>query len=124
MRGSVFMLLILACQLVWAGDVYACGIKHGSSAPKEMKHISKKGECCDRQNQRVPGNKKKICGHHCDGPGCSCTHSIPVLALKVLPTCLLLKPVFEIFPNNPWFFKETTPTPVYLSLWMPPNISC
>lgn len=106
-----------------AGNSYACGSKHKISKT-EIKPITPKKAYCTASDHQKSGSKKKMCGHSCDGSGCTCAHGSSVFALKTHGAVLLQKPVFIIAQANSWFFKESTPKPVYLSLWMPPNISC
>lgn len=124
MKYFVLFLLMMTCLLVLpVGNSYACGSKHKISKT-EIKHSSHKKDFCVTSDHQKPGAKKKMCGHSCDGSGCNCAHGSSVFALKTHPGILIEKPVFTISQANSWFFKESAPQPVYLSLWMPPNISC
>jgi hypothetical protein len=124
MKGLVLMLLMMTCLLVLpVGASYACGSKHKISKT-EIKHTGNKKVYCNASDHPKSGSKKKMCGHSCDGSGCSCAHGSSVFALKTLPALLIQKTVFILSQANSWFFKESSPKPVYLSLWMPPNISC
>ena len=124
MRGCVFLLLIIICLLVPVGVSQACGSKH-ASVKREVMHVAAhKKACCARHRNHKPGDNDKKCSHSCNESGCDCAHSVPVFALKVQPTGLLQKPVAEFDNTTSWFFQQATPKPVYLSLWMPPNISC
>ncbi len=125
MRGYVFRLLMMTCLLVLpVGYSYACGTKH-SCVKTETKHASNKKTCCDRPNHHQKhGGKKEMCEHNGSSSGCDCAHSASVFALNTPQTGLLQNPVFTISQANVWFYKDSTPKPVYLSLWMPPNISC
>lgn len=124
MKEFVLLLLMMTCLLVLpAGNSYACGSKHKISKT-EIKHSSHKKDFCVTSDHQKSGAKKKMCGHNCDGSGCSCVHGSSVFALKTHQVALICKNVFVISQANSWFFKESTPKPVYLSLWMPPNINC
>lgn len=124
MKGFVLMLLIMTHLLALsASNSYACGSKHKISKT-EIKHTGNKKVYCNASDHQRSGSKKKMCGHNCDGSGCSCAHGSSVFALKTHQVALISKNVFVISQANSWFFKESTPKPVYLSLWMPPNISC
>ncbi|TKT87614.1 hypothetical protein [Dyadobacter frigoris] len=124
MKGFVFMMLLISCFLVLPVSYgYSCSSKHTASK-KEIKQISKKKAVCSASDHQKSGSKKKMCGHSCDGSGCSCVHGSWIFALKTQHTTLINKTVFVFTQPNSWFFKESTPKPVYLSLWMPPNISC
>lgn len=124
MRGYVLLILTITCLLVApVGYSYACGSKH-SPSNFDSEHTIPKKVCCNLSKQPGPGSKKKMCGHSCDGSGCSCAHGSSVFALKTQAVILIQKPTVTISQENCWFFKESTPQPVYLSLWMPPNISC
>lgn len=125
MKGYVFTLLTLTCLLVLpAGNSYACGKKH-IPHQKEIKYTYNKKICFGGSDDyQTHCGKKKKCGHSCNGCGCDCAHSSSMFALKTHQTGLLQKPVFLINQTRSWFFKESAPKPVYLSLWMPPNINC
>ena len=123
MKGFVLMLLMITCLLALsAGSSFACGIKHDISIT-ETKHTSQKKANCQTSDHKKSSTNRKKCGHSCDGSGCSCAHSPSVFALKTNLSALLQKPVFTLNQVNAWFFKESSPLPVYLSLWMPPNIN-
>jgi hypothetical protein len=124
MKGFVLMLLMMNYLLALpVGNSYACGSKHKISKTG-IKHTGNKKVYCNASDHPKSGSKKKMCGHSCDGSGCSCAHGSSVFALKTIPAILIQKTVFIVSQANSWFFKESTPKPVYLSLWMPPNISC
>lgn len=124
MKEFVLMSLMITCLLVLpTGFSYACGNKHTISKTK-IKDRSHKKICCSASYHQKSGSKKKMCGHSCDGSECSCAHGSSVFALKTHHAPLVSKNVFVISRSNSWFFKESTPQPVYLSLWMPPNINC
>lgn len=124
MKGFVLMLLTTSYLLVLpVGSSYACGSKHKISKTEIKYSGNIKGYCRVSDHQKS-GSKKKMCGHTCDGSGCSCAHGSSVFALKTHQVALISKNVFVTSQANAWFFKESTPKPVYLSLWMPPNINC
>lgn len=124
MKGFVFLWLIMTCLLVLpVTSSYACGSKHKLSKT-EIKHTSQKNAYCRAAGHQTSGSKKKMCGHSCDGSGCSCAHGSSAFAIKTHPAHLIQKPVFFLSQVSSWFFNESTPQPVYLSLWMPPNINC
>lgn len=124
MRGCVFLLLMIICLLVPVGVSQACGSKH-SPVKKEVKHVAThKKACCARHRNHKSDDSNTKCSHSCNESGCDCAHSVPIFALKVQPAGLLQKPVAEFDNTTSWFFQQASPKPVYLSLWIPPNISC
>jgi hypothetical protein len=123
MKGFVLTLLMITYLLVLpVGASYACGSKHNISKI-EIKDFSHKKVYCSISDHQKSGTKK-TCGHTCDGSGCRCVHGSSMFALKVHMGELVRKTFFTVSKANTWLFKESTPQPVYLSLWMPPNISC
>ncbi len=123
MRGFTFILFTLICLLVLPlGNSYACS-KHSSNTTP-VKVVFSKKKCCDQHKQQKHGSTKKTCGHNCNGSTCKCVHLTSVFALKTHSMELRQLHHFEVSRMNAWFFKEATPKPVYLTLWMPPNITC
>lgn len=124
MKGVALVLLILACMLILpAGSAYACSSKHTTSHT-EIKHAPNKKVCCNEPDRPKQRSKKKTCGHGCGRSSCCCAHGSSVFVIKTHPVILIQKGLNIISQANSWFFKESTPQPVYLSLWMPPNINC
>lgn len=128
MKGCVLLLLMTICLLLPAGASLACGSKH-IPAKKELRHMAAhkhvathKKACCIRHRNHRSGDSDNKCSHSCNESGCDCAHSLPVFALKVQPTGLIKKTLAVVDNSTSWFFQETSPKPVYLSLWMPPNI--
>jgi len=62
--------------------------------------------------------------HHCGESGCDCAHPATAFALKTQPFDLSEKPSHGLDNHISWFYLLAIPKPVYLALWMPPNISC
>ena len=124
MRGFIFLLLAITCLLVLpVGSGYACGSDHTLSKIEIKQPTPKKADCSAGDHQKS-GNENKKCGHSCDGSACNCAHGPSVFALKTPPALLNQITAFTISQANSWFFKESTPKPVYLPLWMPPNLGC
>ncbi len=124
MKGCVFLLLMMICLLGSVGISQACGSKH-VPVKKELKHVAvPKKACCTRHWNHKPGDNNKTCGHSCNESGCDCAHSVPVFALKVQPAGLIQNSLTAVDNSTSWFFQQVSPKPVYLSLWMPPNIGC
>lgn len=122
MKGFVFLLLAITCLLVLpVSSSYACGSNHTLSKIDTRPPSPPKAYCSAGDHQK-PGSEKKTCGHSCDGSACNCAHGPSVFALKTPPAPLSQITVFTISRANSWFFKESTPKPVYLPLWMPPNL--
>jgi hypothetical protein len=122
MKGCVFLLLTMICLLVPVGVSHACGSKHVPTK-REVAHVgSHKKTCCARHRNHRSGDSNRKCSDICNESGCDCAHSLPVFALKVQPTGLIPKNLAVVDNCPSWFFLETSPKPVYLSLWMPPNI--
>ena len=100
MKGFVLMLLIMNHLLALSvGNSYACGSKHKISKT-EIKHTGNKTVYCNASDHQKSGSKKKMCGHTCDGSGCSCAHGSSVFALKTHQVALISKNVFVISQAN------------------------
>ncbi len=124
MRFNFLALLLMACLLVIpVSSTVACGSKKAGHK-KEMKAKEHKKMCCDRHADQKKGNKSIPCDHNCNQSGCDCGHAVPVFALKAQPSFSLQKKEYVTPLKLHWFFIQMAPKPVYLSLWMPPNLSC
>ncbi len=124
---SIFFTLSLMFAFVATptNSAYACGGDSKSCCKKEVKNETTKGNdtqnCCGKK-----GKNKKGCDGDCGKKGCHCpqqtSHNTSIIAQ-----------IIEMkFPNHNftyksltnWYYLEKIPNSVYLSLWLPPKISC
>jgi hypothetical protein len=103
-------------------NVYAC---ESNCCKKEVKTKETKQNCCSKDNENTqPCSEKKDCGGDCGQQGCHC----PSAFFPVISTVFLVDlPVLPTF-NAPlskadWYFQNTIPSAVYLSIWLPPKIA-
>ncbi len=120
MKGCILLVLTILCLLISGSSGYACGKKH-TFVRKETRHVQPLRNTCQNHHQ---SGRCKQCVHHCGESGCDCAHPATAFAVKVQPVGLSEKTVCGAAGNSSWFFRQPIPKPVYLALWMPPNISC
>ncbi|MDR6806575.1 hypothetical protein J2Y45_003767 [Dyadobacter sp. BE34] len=120
MKGCVLLLLTIFCLLVSGRQGYACGSKH-AFVKKETRHVQPLRNSCHTHHA---SGQCQQCMHHCGESGCDCAHPATAFAVKTQPVDLSEKPFHGVGNHISWFFRQAIPKPVYLALWMPPNISC
>ncbi|MBO9617209.1 MAG: hypothetical protein J7619_31275 [Dyadobacter sp.] len=120
MRGCLIWVLTIFCLLVSGRSGYACGSQH-ALVTKETRHVQAPRNAC--RNYHKAGHGKQ-CMHHCGESGCDCAHPAAAFAVKTQPVDFSEKPFGRVDKTMSWFFRQVIPKPVYLTLWMPPNISC
>ena len=117
-------LLILAIMLfgfflIPNASVIACGGKM-TCCKKEVQHNKvEKNNCCHADKKHHKQEEKDDCGGKCT---CNCPAFIQ-FALLNFHTIPFSNPVFFSFKND-WRFLDVNPQSVYLSVWLPPKISC
>lgn len=119
----ILLILILGFFLMPSTDVLACG-GNKECCKKEFKtaKTDKKG-CCDASKKQPEKNSKK---HDCDGKcgdsACHCPISVHFaihnFIIITLPKSIIFTSIID------WYFLDENPQSVYLSLWLPPKISC
>ena len=113
--------LIFAFVAVPTNSAYACGGGSKSCCKKEVKKDDDTKECCGKK-----GKNKKDCDGGCGKKGCHCpqqtSHNTTIIAPIIVIT--LPKHNFSYKSLSNWYYLEKIPNSVYLSLWLPPKISC
>lgn len=100
-------------------SVIACGGKM-NCCKKEVQHNKvEKKNCCHEDKKHHKQEEKDDCGGKCT---CSCPTFIQ-FALSSFHTIPFSNPVF-FSSKNQWYFLDVNPQSVYLSVWLPPKISC
>lgn len=124
---SIFFTLALMFAFVAAptNSAVACGGGSKSCCKKEVKKEVEKDNdtksCCKKK-----GKNKKGCDGDCGKKGCHCPQQTCSYASIITPTIELKLPKhnYSYKSKTNWYFLETVPNSVYLSLWLPPKINC
>jgi hypothetical protein len=111
----ILLILILGFFLIPSVDAVACG-GNKECCKKEIKTSkAEKKDCCN-------SSKKHDCGGKCGDSACNCPVSVHI-ALSSFTNITL--PKSTIFTSEiDWHFLDGNRQSVYLSLWLPPKISC
>lgn len=135
---SVLLLLFATLQTGFACD------KHNSTA--SISKIEKKLACtpyskcqmaccankikktasCEKHNSKTENKKSKSCDEDCGDTGCSCCPSVFSFAAVVSATLSLeLINTSSFLPSKTVsHYRQDMPTSVFLSIWLPPKLSC
>lgn len=122
--------LVIAFVALPSSNAFACG---GSCCKKEQQEVKKDKEikekscCCKKKkDNKEEKNDKKGCGGDCGSDGCHCSSSTFSFGAATLICQISLQSVATDFylPKTNWYFDEKMPNSVYLSVWLPPKISC
>lgn len=113
--------LIFAFAAVPTNSAYACGGDSKSCCKKEVKKNDDTKECCGKK-----GKNKKGCDGDCGKKDCHCPQQISHNTSIIAPIIEMKLPNhnFSYKPLTNWYYLERIPNSVYLSLWLPPKISC
>lgn len=130
----ILSILAVAFFLTTSGDkVYACAGKKSSHITEKTfclnrEHSTRTDQtsgkkCCDLHSHQTKKVKDMACGHSCDQSCCDCNHRTTHFALKVPSAGIVQYSELVELKTIVWFFRERAPKPVYLSLFIPPNIN-
>lgn len=128
---SIFFSFLLVFVLVAlpTSNASACG---GACCKKEQKEVKKeKKNCCSKKKKKCNDTKenqedKNGCGGDCGSTGCHCpSPTFHFSAISIIRAFDLQAVISDFYlPKTSWYFDEKIPNSVYLSLWLPPKISC
>jgi hypothetical protein len=120
---SIYFTLALMFAFVAAptNSAFACGGGSESCCKKEVKKDSDTKSCCNKK-----GKNKKGCDGNCGKKGCHCPQQTCSNA-SIIPQIIEInfpKHNFSLKSQTNWYYLEKIPNSVYLSLRLPPKISC
>ena len=86
----------------------------------------KKTTHCEKHNSKTENKKSKSCDEGCGDTGCSCCPSVFSFAAIVSATLSLeLINTSSFLPSKTVsHYRQDMPTSVFLSIWLPPKLSC
>lgn len=121
----LYLAFFLTVEIVPTSEVYACG--GNKNCCKMMLKNSSKSKCCcskDLQNQKSC-NKNQKEGRSCNGKNCPCPQINSTIQFGAISNQLdlTLSDLF-LFYKIAWMYILEIPTPIYLSIWLKPKISC
>ncbi len=128
---SIFFSSVLVFVLVAlpTSNASACG---GACCKKEQKEVKKeKKNCCSKKKKNCNDNKenqddKNGCDGDCGKKGCHCPQQTSYNTSMISPIIELKFPKhnYSYKSQTNWYYLEKIPNSVYLSVWLPPKISC
>lgn len=119
------MAFFLKAEIVPMCKVNACG--GNKSCCKMMLKNGSKSKCCCIKNlqKQKPCDKNRKEGGSCNGKDCPCSLINSIIQLGAISNQLdLTLPDFFLFCKISWMYILEIPTPIYLSIWLKPKISC
>ena len=119
----ILLVLILGFFLMPKVDAMACGgIKECCKKEVKITETEKKGGCDSSKKHHEKDTKKHDCGGKCGDSACNCPVTVH-FTLQSFINIILPKSIISASITN-WHFLDENRQTVYLSLWLPPKISC
>ncbi len=119
MKHFIMVISILGFFLMSKTDVVACEAGHCCCKKEVKKSNSTSKKCCNSESTH---HKKEESSKKCNDKSCQCL-SFSHLAIPNLEPEFRLKSVF-ITSLTGWYYLDKAPQSIYLSLRLPPKISC
>jgi hypothetical protein len=118
---TIFLTFVFSATLTT--ETYACGV---DCCKTEVKTQESNQSCCSSSSEDAqPCSEKNDCGGDCENNGCHCPQTITFAKIALISSdfCLIF-PFFAPLSKADWYFQNTIPSAVYLSIWLPPKICC
>ncbi|MBL7780781.1 MAG: hypothetical protein JNM22_06150 [Saprospiraceae bacterium] len=115
------MLVFLAAP---TSNAFACGGGESCGKREEQKGSQEKSCCSQETDYSKPCNDKKDRGGDCGKKNCHCPTTFSHGQIAVAAPLKLALPIYCLPKKAAWYYLNKTPSAVYLSIWLPPKISC
>jgi hypothetical protein len=115
---------MLAFMAAPINPALACGGSE-TCCKKEVQeqHIEKTD--CEKETEDLHScNNEKDCGGECGKKDCHCPSTFSSAQFAVPLSIKLALPDFCPPKKSAWFYLHKIPKSIYLSIWLPPKISC
>ena len=116
---------MLAFAAVPSNKALACSGKKDGCQKEVQKEKEKQSTCEKEAGHSSPCKHKGDCGGKCGDKGCDCPAAFPTAQTAFTSIDFTLRPPTRyLLSKADWYYLHKIPNAVYLSIWIPPKISC